>query len=69
MPQTFGGMTNWNPHVHALITDTCWDSEDNYYPTLARNFDVSDPLDWIARITAHIPRKGAKQIIYYGEQP
>ena len=19
--QTFGGMANWNPHVHALITD------------------------------------------------
>ena len=25
VPQTFGGMANWNPHVHALITDTCWD--------------------------------------------
>ncbi|MCD4709199.1 MAG: hypothetical protein K8S62_15860 [Candidatus Sabulitectum sp.] len=22
VPQTFGGMANWNPHVHALITDT-----------------------------------------------
>jgi len=163
VPQTFGGMANWNPHVHALITDTCWDREGNAqpipdmdiadkhgieklfaslvfkmlleegmiseelvdnmrswkhsgfsvycaepievcddngrktlseyisrapfslermsfnenskvvvykgehsHPSIARNFDVSDPLDWIARITAHIPRKGAKQIIYYG---
>ena len=163
VPQTFGGMANWNPHVHALITDTCWDREGNCYlmpemdttdikwiqklfvdlvfkmlleegmiseelvenmnswkhsgfnvyrgnpieacdangrktlseyisrtpfslermtfnegsdtvlyrgehfhPTLARNFDVTSPLEWIARITSHIPRKGSKQIIYYG---
>ena len=163
VPQTFGGIANWNPHVHALITDTCWDREGNCYPmpeintadikaieklfaalvfkmlleegmiseelvenmrswkhsgfsvhcgepinaddqngrkvlseyisrapfslermtfnessdtvlyrgehfhpTLARNFDVSDPLEWIARITSHIPRKGSKQVIYYG---
>jgi len=32
VPQTFGGMANWNPHVHALITDTCWNREGNYYP-------------------------------------
>jgi hypothetical protein len=32
VPQTFGGMANWNPNVHALITDTCWDREGNYYP-------------------------------------
>ena len=163
VPQTFGGMANWNPHVHALITDTCWDREGNaqpmpeidpadihgveklfaglvfrmlleegmiskelvenmnswkhsgfsvhcgkpikacdadgrktlseytsrapfslermsfnensktvvykgehFHPTLARSFGVKDPLEWIARITSHIPRKGAKQIIYYG---
>ena len=160
VPQTFGGMANWNPHVHALITDACWDREGNQYrmppiskgdleiiekvfaatvfrmllkegmiskklvekmrswkhsgfsvhcenpikavdedsrktlseyisrapfslermvfnentdtvlykgehfhPGLARNFDVTDPLEWIARITSHIPKKGAKQII------
>jgi hypothetical protein len=163
VPQTFGGMANWNPHVHALITDSCWDREGNQYnmpeisdsdlkvivelfaalifrmlleenmisqelvekmsswkhsgfsvhrgsqikaededsrkalseyisrapfslermsfnkdsdtvlyrgehfhPGLARNFDVTDPLEWIARITSHIPKKGSKQIIYYG---
>ena len=176
VPQTFGGMANWNPHVHALITDACWDREGNCYPmpeintadikgieklfaalvfkmlleegmiseeltenmrswkhsvsgisrepqacgysgfsvhygepinaddqngrkvlseyisrapfslermsfnegsdtvlyrgehfhpTLARNFDVAGPLEWITRITSHIPKKGAKQVIYY----
>ena len=161
MPQTFGGMANWNPHVHALITDACWDRQGKQYhmpefsdgdleiierlfaasvfkmllkenmiskelvekmsswkhsgfsvhsgspvkvedeasrktlseyisrapfslermvfnentdtvlyrgehvhPNLARNFDVSGALNWIARITSHIPRKGAKQVIY-----
>jgi hypothetical protein len=163
VPQTFGGMANWNPHVHALITDTCWDRNGNifpfpetgsadvhgieklfaglvfrmlleedmiseelvenmnswkhsgfsvhrgssikakdensrkalseyisrapfslermtfnegsdtvlyrgehFHPTLARNFDVRNPLEWIARITSHIPKMGAKQVIYYG---
>jgi hypothetical protein len=32
LPQTFGEMANWNPHVHALITDTCWNMEGNCYP-------------------------------------
>ncbi len=32
VPQTFGDMANWNPHVHAQITDTYWDREGNYYP-------------------------------------
>ncbi|MCD4700275.1 MAG: hypothetical protein K8S24_00310, partial [Candidatus Aegiribacteria sp.] len=32
VPQAFEGMANWNPHVNALITDTCWDREGNYYP-------------------------------------
>ncbi|OPX31673.1 MAG: hypothetical protein B1H09_02300 [Gemmatimonadaceae bacterium 4484_173] len=36
------------------------------HPTLARNFDVAGSLEWIARITSHIPGKGSKQVIYYG---
>jgi hypothetical protein len=43
-----------------------WSTKVNFHPTLARNFDVSDPLEWIAQITSHIPKKGAKQVIYYG---
>ena len=47
-------------------SDTVLYRGEHFHPTLARNFDVSDPLEWIARITSHIPRKGAKQVIYYG---
>jgi hypothetical protein len=39
---------------------------EHFHPGLGRNFEVSDPMEWIARITSHIPRKGAKQVIYYG---
>ena len=39
---------------------------EHFHPALKRNFDVSDPLQWIARITSHIPDKGAKSVIYYG---
>ena len=130
VPQTFSGMANWNPHVHALITDTCRDREGNCYPmpeiytpdlqvieklfaglvfkmfleegmiaeklvdkmrswkhsgfsvycgepieacddngrkTLSEYISRTPfSLEWIARITSHIPRKGAKQVIYYG---
>ena len=31
MPETFGGMANWNSHVNALITDAWWDSKGNQY--------------------------------------
>ncbi len=47
-------------------SDTVLYRGEHFHPTLARNFDVTDPLEWIARITSHIPRKGAKQVIYYG---
>jgi hypothetical protein len=30
-PQTFGGMANRNPHVHALITDVCWERQGKQY--------------------------------------
>ncbi len=39
---------------------------EHFHPILARNFDVAGPLEWITRITSHIPKKGAKQVIYYG---
>ncbi|MCD4701374.1 MAG: hypothetical protein K8S24_05895 [Candidatus Aegiribacteria sp.] len=47
-------------------SDTVLYSGEHFHPTLARSFDVSDPLEWIARVTSHIPRKGAKQVIYDG---
>ncbi len=50
-------MANWNPHVHALITDTCWDREGNC--CVVPEMDTTD-------ILPYIPKKGAKQVIYYG---
>ncbi len=29
--QTFGGMASWNPHVHCLVTDVCWDRDGNIH--------------------------------------
>ncbi|MDI6791831.1 MAG: transposase [bacterium] len=31
-----------------------------------RNFEVFDPLEWLAAITAHVPNKGEHMIRYYG---
>ncbi|MBD3370388.1 hypothetical protein GF402_08525 [Candidatus Fermentibacteria bacterium] len=47
-------------------SDTVLYRGEYFHPGLGRNFEVTDPLEWIARITSHIPRKGAKQVIYYG---
>lgn len=47
-------------------SDTVLYRGEHFHPGLARNFDVTDPLEWVARITPHIPKKGSKQIIYYG---
>lgn len=47
-------------------SDTVLYRGEHFHPGLARYFDVTDPLAWIARIAAHIPKKGSKQIIYHG---
>ena len=55
--------------MHALsasASNTVLYRGEHFHPTLARNFDVSEPLEWITRITSHIPKKEAKQVIYYG---
>ncbi len=37
---------------------------EHFHPTPpARNFDVAGPLEWIAKIASHIPKKGVKQVI------
>jgi hypothetical protein len=33
---------------------------------IPRNFEVYDPLDFLAEVTQHIPNKGQHQIRYYG---
>ncbi|MBU1767787.1 MAG: transposase, partial [Candidatus Omnitrophica bacterium] len=35
-------------------------------PGIKRNFEIFDPLEWLAAITAQIPDKGAHMIRYYG---
>jgi|GEM_PF-4621250 len=37
---------------------------EHFHPSHVRNSDVTDPLECITRLTAHIPKKGAKHIIY-----
>jgi len=33
---------------------------------IPRNFEVFEPLDFVAEVTQHIPDKGEHQIRYYG---
>jgi hypothetical protein len=33
---------------------------------MPRNFEVFDPLDFLAEVTQHIPNRGEHQIRYYG---
>jgi hypothetical protein len=34
---------------------------------IPRNFQIFEPLDFLAEVTQHIPRKGEHQIRYYGQ--
>jgi hypothetical protein len=36
-------------------------------PVLGRNFEALDPLEWLARISDHIPDPGQHRTIFYGE--
>ncbi len=47
-----------------LIMSSELSAEELY--TAAPMQTVTGTLEWIARITSHIPWKGAKQVIYYG---
>jgi len=35
-------------------------------PTLGRNFETMDPLEWLARIADHIPDPGKHRTLFYG---
>ncbi len=35
-------------------------------PSVGRNFETFDTLEFLAAITSHIPARGRKQVIYYG---
>jgi hypothetical protein len=41
-------------------------SEMNLKPGMRRNYQVFEPLDFLASVTQHIPNKGEHQIRYYG---
>jgi hypothetical protein len=36
-------------------------------PSLGRNFEAMDPLDWLARLSDHIPDPGQHRTLFYGE--
>jgi hypothetical protein len=36
-------------------------------PALGRSFEAMDPLEWLARISDHIPNLGQHRTIFYGE--
>ncbi len=36
-------------------------------PSLGRNFEGMDPLEWLARISDHIPDPGQHRTLFYGE--
>jgi len=36
-------------------------------PALGRNFEAMDPLEWLARISDHIPDPGQHRTLFYGE--
>ncbi len=35
-------------------------------PTLGRNFETMDPLEWLARMADHIPDPGKHRTLFYG---
>ena len=36
-------------------------------PSLGRNFETMDPLEWLARLSDHIPDPGQHRTLFYGE--
>ena len=36
-------------------------------PSLGRNFEAMDPLEWLARVSDHIPDPGQHRTLFYGE--
>ena len=55
----------WLPLSRPLATYPIHDN-DLFKAGIPRNFQIFDPLDFIAEVTQHIPNKGEHQIRYYG---
>ena len=44
-----------------------WAECSRMNPSLGRNFEAMDPLEWLARMSDHIPDPGQHRTIFYGE--
>jgi len=56
--------------VYRASQPNCWafpmSGEQTVMEGIPRNFEVFEPLDFLAEVTQHIPNKGEHQIRYYG---
>ena len=56
--------------VYRASHPQCWpfpkSGDQTIMQGICRNFEVFDPLDFLAELTQHIPNKGEHQIRYYG---
>jgi hypothetical protein len=56
--------------VYRASQANCWafpkSGEQTVMEGIPRNFEVFEPLDFLAEVTQHIPNKGEHQIRYYG---
>jgi hypothetical protein len=55
------------PHTgDPVLPERCTPPIQTLMEGIPRNFEVFDPLDFLAEVTQHIPNKGEHQIRYYG---
>jgi hypothetical protein len=55
------------PHTgDPVLPERCTPPIQTLMAGIPRNFEVFDPLDFLAEVTQHIPNKGEHQIRYYG---
>jgi hypothetical protein len=63
-------LTKTGQVIYKAEKDACWAFPDPQRDELARdpkrNFQILDPLEFLAEFTQHIPPKGAHLIRYYG---
>jgi hypothetical protein len=51
-----------------VLPERCTPPIQTLMAGIPRNFEVFDPLDFLAEVTQHIPNKGEHQIRYYGKE-
>ena len=61
------GKCSMFPHTgDPVLPERCTPPIQTLMEGIPRNFEVFDPLDFLAEVTQHIPNKGEHQIRYYG---